>query len=49
MQGRMIGKNPIKHESREEFKEDVVVWRILYNGGIQGFVDALQGFDENWS
>lgn len=45
----MSGQKRIEPQNENEFKEDHVVWNILYNGGIKGFIKALDGNNLVWS
>lgn len=39
----MMDQKCLEPANEEEFKVDLVVWYILCNGGIKGFIDALDG------
>jgi len=39
----------LEHLTREELRRDPEVWRIICNGGIDDFVDALNGYNCIWS
>lgn len=45
----MSRQKRLKPSTGEEFIRDPVVWQILCNGGIEGFIDALNGHNPSWS
>lgn len=51
MQFRSHSETPysvhLEHKNGEEFKGNEIVWGIMWEGGIQGFMES-QGYDENW-
>lgn len=45
----MTGQKCLEPPTEEEFRRDPKVWRVLCNGGVDGFVDALNGYNPSWS
>lgn len=46
---KMSRHKRLEPSTREDFKRDLVVWRILCNNGVDGFLDALNGYNIKWS
>lgn len=46
---KMIGQKRLEPPMGKELRRDPTVWRILWDGRIEGFLDALNGHNSKWT